>query len=204
MPHESDDDRREQRRRQILSVAKEVFAEFGYHNASIGEIISRAAIARGTFYLYFQSKQSVFDSILDEALRELRARITEIDVDDPAADPPQVQLRHNLLRVLDYVLGDRPLTHMLLNHREDPRAEVAERVQVFFADVAVLITSSLQHGIEMKLVRPCNTALVAWGLLGAARGMIEFCLSAGQPPSVEEIADEIIAFALRGVFVGER
>ncbi|MEM9490681.1 MAG: helix-turn-helix domain-containing protein, partial [Myxococcota bacterium] len=62
------DDQRQQRRRQILSVAKRVFAENGYHSASISQIIARANIARGTFYLYFSSKQAVFDSILDEAV----------------------------------------------------------------------------------------------------------------------------------------
>ena len=48
---------REDRRAQILQKAKEVFAERGYHNASISEIILRAGIARGTFYLYFRTKR---------------------------------------------------------------------------------------------------------------------------------------------------
>ena len=199
---EPDDARREQRQRQILSAAKQVFAEHGYHSASISEIIQRANIARGTFYLYFESKQAVFDSILDEALSELRSRIVRIDIVSADADPPQVQLRQQLLRVFDYVLGDRPLTQILLDHNQLPQAEVVERVQAFFADIARLITSSLDHGIEMKLVRPCNTALVAWALLGAARGMIEFCLRFQEPLSNEVITDHMISFALRGVLVG--
>ena len=59
-------------------MARDVFAELGYHRASINEIIKRADIARGTFYLYFESKQTVFDSILDQAMRELRARISGV------------------------------------------------------------------------------------------------------------------------------
>ncbi len=201
MSHETEDDRREQRRRQILAAAKEVFAEHGYHSASISEIISRAAIARGTFYLYFQSKQSVFDSILDEALSELRSRIVRIETDAADVDPPQVQLRQQLVRVFEYVLGDRPLTSILLNHNQLPQAEAADRVDGFYSEVADMIGSSLQHGIEMKLVRQCNTALVAWALLGAARGMIELCPQSKTPPSIETIADEMIFFALRGVMV---
>ena len=80
-----------ERRRQILSAAKAVFAEAGYHGASIHAIIERAQIARGTFYLYFESKAAVFDSILDEAMTDLRARIHRIEVADKAAPPPQVQ-----------------------------------------------------------------------------------------------------------------
>ena len=194
----SEDSRREQRRRQILSAAKLVFAERGYHSASISDIIGHAEIARGTFYLYFQSKQSVFDSILDEALSELRSRIVRIEV-SPEAEPPQVQLRKQLLRVFEYVLGDQPLTQILLDHNASSQTEAAERVAGFFSDIAALITSSLDRGIAMGLVRTCNTSLVAWALLGAARGVIELCLKASDPPSNEEIVDQMIRFALQGV-----
>ena len=63
---------KQERRRQILGAAKHVFADAGYHGASIHAIIERAQIARGTFYLYFESKAAVFDSILDQAMAELR------------------------------------------------------------------------------------------------------------------------------------
>ncbi|HEY4179695.1 MAG TPA: helix-turn-helix domain-containing protein, partial [Kofleriaceae bacterium] len=69
-----------ERRRQILAAAKAVFAEAGYHGASIHAIIERAEIARGTFYLYFASKAAVFDSILEQALADLRSKIHRIDV----------------------------------------------------------------------------------------------------------------------------
>lgn len=196
---ESSDDRRVQRRRQILETAKEVFAELGYHNASINEIIGRANIARGTFYLYFSNKHKVFDAILDEALGALRARITRIRVGDPAADPPETQLRQNLIRIFEYVLGDQPLTRLVLTHQQHPQTEVAERVDDFFRHVSALIESSLQHGIDMGLVRPCNTALVAAALLGAVRGMVSYCLEANPPPDVDSIVNEIISFSLRGV-----
>lgn len=50
------DPQKRERRQQILDAAKHVFAEAGYHGASINAIIERAEIARGTFYLYFESK----------------------------------------------------------------------------------------------------------------------------------------------------
>jgi AcrR family transcriptional regulator len=198
---ELDDPRRQARQREIIDCAKEVFAEHGYHTASISEIITRAGIARGTFYLYFTNKQTVFDSILDEALCELRARITPIEVDSRDAEPPQIQLRQNLVRVLDYVLSDRSLTQILLNHKQSPQAEVAERVNVFFTDVTDLISSSLQHGIAMKLIRPCQTELVAAALVGAVRGVIEYFLNQDQKPDIPRIVDELITFVLRSVFI---
>ena len=188
-----------QRRRQILDTAKRVFAELGYHDASINEIITRANIARGTFYLYFSNKHKVFDAILDEALQALRTRITRIRVGEPDVPPPQEQLRQNLVRVLDVVLNDQPLARLLLNHGDHPQGEAAERIDTFFHDVTALIGASLEHGIAMNLVRPCSTRMVAAALLGAVRGMVSYCLEAKTSPDIEAVADELQAFAMFGV-----
>ncbi len=205
-PPASEDDRagiaRAERRRQILDAATEVFAEVGYHEASINAIIERAEIARGTFYLYFESKASVFDSILDNAMRELRARIHRIDVDDPTAPPPQVQLRDVLVKVLEYVVGDRTLTRILLAGGRTVEAEAASRLEKFFADIRGIIELALHHGIAMKLVRPCNQALTAAALLGTVRGVIEALVAQGQaapPVPIDDVVNDLIALALRGV-----
>ena len=52
--------RGEATRRRLLEAAELVFADQGYHEASIVKITERAGIGLGTFYLYFDSKQSIF------------------------------------------------------------------------------------------------------------------------------------------------
>ena len=52
--------RGEATRRRLLEGAETVFAEQGYHEASIVKITERAGIGLGTFYLYFDGKQQVF------------------------------------------------------------------------------------------------------------------------------------------------
>ncbi|MCA9676986.1 MAG: TetR/AcrR family transcriptional regulator [Kofleriaceae bacterium] len=199
----ADDDRaahaRAERRRQILEAAKEVFAEAGYHEASINAIIERAHIARGTFYLYFDGKAAVFDALLDEAMRELRARITRIDVEDPAAPPPHLQLRDGLVRVLDYVLGDRLLATILLSGTTATEAEAANRAGAFFGEVRSVIRTALEQGIQMKLVRPCNVEVTSAALLGLVRGVVEHLVTTASPPAATEVVAEMIAVALRGV-----
>ena len=191
---------REARRSQILEVAKQVIAERGYHNASINEIIKRADIARGTFYLYFSNKHKVFDSILDEAMEALRSRIRRVDITSPDAEPPQVQLRASVVRVFNYLIDDRALTQILLNTGDTPDADAAVRVDAFFQHTTDLLQHALEHGIAMRLVRPCNTRLIAAALLGAARGIVMHILTSEQPPDIEEIVNELIMFSLRGVF----
>lgn len=189
------------RRLQILEAAKRVFAELGYHNASISEIIQRAGIARGTFYLYFSNKRKVFDAILTDALRQLALRVKSIEV-SPDAPSPRDQLRDNLVDVLTYLHDDRPLTQLLLNHGLTPDAESAEQVEAFYRHVTRMIELSLTRGIAIGLVRACPTRLVAACLFGAIRGAVSSMLRA-EEVGVGEIADALIVFAFSGVMEAE-
>ena len=197
---------KQERRRQILSAAKAVFAEAGYHGASIHAIIERAQIARGTFYLYFESKAAVFDSILDQAMADLRARLHRIEVDAPGAPPPQVQLREQVVATLEYVVNDRPLATLLLSAGHTPDVDASERLDLFFAEVRDLLRRALETGMDLGLVRRCPSDLVAAALLGMIRGVIELMVrqtDAAQPMRVNEtvndVVSEMLQVALRGV-----
>src|SRR5579859_2860276 len=71
---------RQARREQVLRHAKRIFARKGYHRTNIADIIARARIARGTFYLYFQNKKELFEELLEQTLGELRHRIQRLRV----------------------------------------------------------------------------------------------------------------------------
>lgn len=51
-------------RRSIFEAAAKVVGEHGYAEASIRRITEAAGIAQGTFYLYFDSRQGLFDELL--------------------------------------------------------------------------------------------------------------------------------------------
>jgi AcrR family transcriptional regulator len=187
------------RRRQIMEAAKAVFADAGYHGASIHAIIERAQIARGTFYLYFESKAAVFDSILDEAMRELRGRIHRIDVETPGAVPPQQQLRDQVSGTLDYIVHDRALATLLLSAGHTPDAEAAERLDQFFAEVRGLLERAMESGMEIGLLRKVHPQLAAAAMLGMFRGVVEQLVQQAELPPTETVVGEVLMIALRGV-----
>lgn len=190
---------KQERRRQIMGAAKTVFAEAGYHGASIHAIIERAQIARGTFYLYFESKAAVFDSILDQAMADLRARIHRIEVDDKSAPAPQVQLREQVMATLEYIVSDRPLATLLLSAGHTPDAEAAERLDQFFGEVRDLLRRAMESGMEIGLLRKVDPPLAAAAMLGLIRGVIEQLIRDPSPPAVDLVVAEVLMVALRGV-----
>lgn len=53
----------EQRREQLLRAATDVFLELGYDKTRISDIVARANVAQGTFYLHFASKADAYLAI---------------------------------------------------------------------------------------------------------------------------------------------
>jgi AcrR family transcriptional regulator len=64
-------------RTKLLEAAEHVFAELGYHDASIVKITEAAGIGQGTFYLYFASKKEAFDELVRDLNRRVRHAMKE-------------------------------------------------------------------------------------------------------------------------------
>lgn len=65
---EANEQLREQSREKILTAALMVFAEKGFHNATISEITERAAVSRGLVTYYFPGKQQLAHELLGRYL----------------------------------------------------------------------------------------------------------------------------------------
>ncbi|HEX4635885.1 MAG TPA: helix-turn-helix domain-containing protein [Rhizomicrobium sp.] len=64
-----------QNRETILEAARVVFAQLGYANATVRDIIRATPLASGTFYNYFKSKEQVHQALRDEEALILRPRL---------------------------------------------------------------------------------------------------------------------------------
>src|ERR1700712_4811652 len=59
-------------RQQLLDAAREVFERVGYLDATIDDIITRAGVARGSFYTYFPDKLRIFQIVAAEVGQAVR------------------------------------------------------------------------------------------------------------------------------------
>lgn len=69
--------RGEATRHKLLAAAETVFADLGYHEASIVKITEGAGVALGTFYLYFDSKQTIFEALVVDLNQRVRHAMSQ-------------------------------------------------------------------------------------------------------------------------------
>jgi AcrR family transcriptional regulator len=64
---------------EILEAARKVFARKGFRETTVEEIADAAGVAKGTVYLYFESKREIYFAALKSGLEDLN-RITREEV----------------------------------------------------------------------------------------------------------------------------
>jgi len=192
---------RDHRRQRLVDSAKEAFASNGYHETSVSEIVRHAAIARSTFYQYFDSKQHLFESILDNLLQDLHDAIRPVSL-APGAPAPLVQIQDNLTRVFDLVLEEKDLTRILMQHSGALDLTMVTQLEEFYSQAALMIQNSLKLGIAMNLIRPCNTHLISFSIIGAVKEVVfRLTTSTDQRPSTQETVTQLLDFAMGGILV---
>lgn len=190
---------REARRAQILESALQVFSERGYHGASVSDLVAAAGVARGTFYLYFDSKDAVFRELLDELLAHLRSNVVGVDM-SPGARPFEEQLVETVARILRTVENNRALTRIIFREAVGLDAAVDARMHAFYDSLAGFIGSALDLGARLGLVRALDVDVVATCILGSLRGVVErYVVDTEEPLDVDRVARVVVNHSLHGV-----
>ncbi len=189
---------REQRRSQILDVAKGVFAEKGYHDAKIDDIVLRARIARGTFYLYFEDKRAIFEELIDRFLVRLGDAILPIEL-GVGRKPPVQQLTDNVRRVVALFLGDAAMAKILLSDAVGLDVEFDRKLLAFYDEITTLIQRSLAQGEDAGLVRPGNARIRAFCLIGIVKELLYQVLMRRAGIPTDDLVETVMSLVVDGL-----
>jgi len=174
-----------ERRQQILSVARDVFARRGYHQTTIDDIALQAGVARGTFYLYFEDKRAIFSDLIDRFASQLGMAIVRIVTDDPK-NPVADQVRENIRRIIATCLLERSMTKILFTDAIGVDPAFDRKLFTFYDTVVQLLTESLKDGQALGIVDEGEPRVLAYLTIGALKELLYQAVTLGYS---EESAD---------------
>ncbi len=184
----------EQRRAELLGAAMDCFRERGVQNTAVSDIVRRAGVAQGTFYLYFDSKEDVTCAVVELMLEQLAERIERaIDLPDATAVEKLLVMRDAMLEISD---EPHEIEMMELFHRPENKA-VHDRVTAGFAPrVAPVIEHIIAQGVDEGVFDVANPTLAAWYVLGGFAAYEYDTADAAQAvPRMRELSN----YVLRGL-----
>jgi AcrR family transcriptional regulator len=69
------------KRRQIMEGARTVFLASGFDGASMNDIARVSGVSKGTLYVYFESKEQLFEALIRDERRQQAERLTELSLE---------------------------------------------------------------------------------------------------------------------------
>ncbi len=199
----------EDRRAQILSVAKTVFSRRGYRVANVADICRAARIGRGTLYQYFENKQSV----LLEMMKELQARVHDVLANRPQivlhqarrASPDQIAdwCKLRLRRLLDAIFVDEPTLRLLLRDARGLDGAVDQVLAMIDELVFAALESDLRAAQRAGVLRRGDPRRYARYILGGVEKMVLAELAEDAPVDLEAIVDTAVEMELFGLLLPE-
>jgi AcrR family transcriptional regulator len=183
-----------ERRQALLCAARDVFATKGYHDTKVDDIVALAKVAKGTFYLYFPDKRSVFSELVDLLFQRLGMAILKVD---PAADV-DAQIKHNIRAIVAVLLDDPALTRILLSYATGMDPAFVTKIRSFYDGVKGILSSSLAEGQRLGIVAGGDTELFATFTVGALKELLAENVAGETPLAREEVVDAIFLFLQAG------
>jgi AcrR family transcriptional regulator len=189
---------RGRRRDAILRAASALFSRQGYHSTSVADVIAAAGISRGTFYLYFDNKDSLFLELIEQFIQRI---MDVVEVVDPSRPNPTRRIYENVRRVVDVVFDNRDLTVLVLREDVGLNPEVDEKLKRFYGFVREMVEGALENGARVGLIRQVNEPVVATALIGAIKEVFlhHLVIAPDTTPARESIAESLLDFGLRGL-----
>ncbi len=162
------------RRDEILKTARSLFFDQGFRDTTIDDIARSAELARGTIYLYFENKEDIYATILEEGLEILLQLIVEAHNEDE--DPlTNILAGHDAFMKFhdEYPKYYNVLILDKLQISDAIPAELKARLDAKTNSIADLIAAAIEKGIGMGIFRPMQVREAAYLQMGMAIGFTQ-------------------------------
>ena len=152
--------RGERTRQKLLESAERIFAELGYHEASIVKITEAAGVAQGTFYLYFESKKQVFD----ELVRDLNRRVRHAMKEASAQGETRVDAELRGFEAYFRFTAEHTALYRIIRQAEFVSPEM---LRYHYERLAEGYVEGLREAMARSEVGEIDPEVTAWALMGA-------------------------------------
>lgn len=157
----------DERRKEILEAATELFREQGFELTTVREIARRAGMAAGTVYLYFPSKEALLVALQEDYEAGLLDRFSEIAetmLAEETARGEDVSYQEVVERLVDgivsYGLERRAVSDVIARHVG--RAALVPDGPILAGGLTELLARVIREGVRLGYVHTSDPEMVAY------------------------------------------
>ena len=182
-------------KRRIFKTAIKLFAEKGFDNAGIEEITAVSGVAKGSLYYHFETKEEIFDTLLDSGFKLLENSI-EIKFRHRETAREKIDAIVQIL-IKIVVLYEEFMTVVISNSLCEN--ERGEKCQKAVSDFCKTIQTVLEEGIKNNEFRDFDTENMSYLIFSTTYSTALYRLKKNRDATSTEIYEEYINALLNGI-----
>lgn len=187
---------KEQTRERILDAAEKLFAEKGFHETAMDEIVQAAQISKGGVYFHFPSKEQLFFALLDKLADALQH---EVQREIARRRGAVHKIRGALEVVLKNLASKRRLAQIVLRQGYGLGPAFERKRLEIYSRFAQVIKGHLDEAVAEGSIPPINTEITAYAWLGAINELVLRWIYTGKPDPLTESLPALLEIFLRGI-----
>jgi AcrR family transcriptional regulator len=181
-----------QRREQLISIGRQLFAERGFDATSVEEVAARAKVSKPVVYEHFGGKEGLYAVVVDREVRTLLDRITTA----LTAGHPRELLEQAALALLDYIEEETDGFRVLV--RESPPMSGSGSFSSVLNDIAHQVEHILGAEFKARDYDPRLAELYSQALVGMVALTGRWWLDVRKPRK-ETVAAHLVNLAWKGL-----
>jgi TetR/AcrR family fatty acid metabolism transcriptional regulator len=190
---------KEYRVREILEAARCVMARYGIQGTTVDRVAEEAKVAKGTIYLYFDTKDALVHTAVIEGLRQMTSEI--LASDDPSM-PPLERIRKLILAHFRILASNQDFLKTLIIGNSldiELESETGQRELRVYAAHVDFVASVLQDAIDRGAIRRIDPQFAAFMLGEMLTGSLRRRLLKLASSPLESDAEAVVELFLKGI-----
>jgi AcrR family transcriptional regulator len=186
--------------RKLLEAGTIEFEERGFNGVRVDDVVRRAGISHGTFYLYFSNKEDLFKALLRDAMHDME--IVAGDFPVVTSDETGLKVLRQWVRKFSTAYAAHGTVLRTLSSANAPGEMYADGLRLFFS-ITEAMTTGMTAAAEAAGKHQEHAELTAFACLMMLE-RVNFVITTEVQLPVEQMADRIadIMFAAFGLTVG--
>lgn len=179
------------RQSEIITAARKVFAEKGYVASTVDEIAAQAAMAKGTVYLYFASKEQIYNAVLANDLETLlQLTLKKIAAAGTALEKISAYINARF----DYCEERRDFFRIMFIEPFGSPVLSKAKAREWLREPVRLLTVAIEDAISTNQIRRWPAEILAWTITDLTAGALQRRLATTPTTTAREDIDFLTDF----------
>ena len=178
----------------LMNAALELFLEKGFHPTRIEDIVARAKVGKGTFYLYYKNKEEVVEQCMNNFRTEIGETLNWVHANIESDGGVKEVFLNEARMLADTLFSNKVAGKFLLREGRAVAPEIDRKMSAYFLELVEISEQTLAMAMAVGLIKQLNPRVTAICIVGGIVQIFQHWLEGDVEEDVDYLVEETVNF----------